>query len=359
VRQVDFEGAPEDARLTINKAISDETQGNIKDLLPMGAVDPTTRLVLTNAIYFHADWAAPFNPKSSTGTFNAPSGPVSVPMMSADLFVPRWSGAGYQAVALPYSGGTTSMIIVVPDAGTFDAFEHALTPDALLSTLAGAPAPTQTRVFLPRFTVTTKLRLGKTLQGLGMTDAFRHGTADFSGIDGARDLEIADVIHQARVAVDEQGTVAAAATAVVTADGGATFIIPEVRVDRPFLFAIRDDATGTILFLGRVVDPTGGGGSSTPDAAVTLDGPDAAAPTDAQDSRDDGATSCPLSCGPSQYCRHTVDSDGGCDTPSSVGAWACFDLPASCNGTPSCACLATSCTCCVEPGDGTIGCHGV
>ena len=251
---VDFAGAPEAARMAINQWVSDRTQAKIPELLAAGTIDQTTALVLTNAVYFRADWLAPFAAMSPNGTFQGPAGPVEVPMMAgADRPTPSWSGTGYRAASVPYVGGGASMVLVVPDAGTFDTFEAGLTADALEAILA-APPTTSVLLSMPRFKLQTSLGLSGKLAAMGMTDAFSDN-ADFSGIDGARDLFIKDVVHQAMVAVDEQGTEAAAATAV-TFTRHAVFAGDALIVDRPFIFAIRDDATGTILFLGRVVDPT-------------------------------------------------------------------------------------------------------
>jgi serpin B len=256
VHTVDFLRAPDDARMTINQWVSDQTSAKLPELLGPGSVDSGTALVLTNAVYFHADWRTPFAAMTHDGAFQAPTGSVQVPMMAgADDVMPGWSGTGYHAVSVPYVDprGSTSMVLVVPDAGTFDAFEAGLTFDALEAILAAKPS-TSVVLSMPRFKLQTSLGLAKTLAAMGMKTAFS-GDADFSGIDGARDLFIQDVIHQAMVAVDEKGTEAAAATAVTLARGAAVLGAPLV-VDRPFIFAIRDDATGTMLFLGRVVDPS-------------------------------------------------------------------------------------------------------
>jgi serpin B len=250
---VDFAHATEGARLTINQWVSSQTAGKIPTLLAPGILDAGTAFVLTNAVYFKADWLSSFRANSQNATFNAPAGPVQVPMMTREGAVTGWSGTGWHAAELPYQGGTTSMVLIVPDAGTFDAFQSALTFDGLEAMLA--PAATTFYVFaMPRFKFRTAVGLVPALRSLGMSDAFG-GSADFSGIDGARDLSIKDVVHQAMIAVDEKGTEAAAATAVVgeRASAAAGELL---TVDRPFLFAIRDDATGTILFLGRVLDPS-------------------------------------------------------------------------------------------------------
>jgi serpin B len=251
----DFMGDPATARLTINQWVSDRTNAKIPDLLPPSAIDDATVFVLTNAVYFKADWLEPFDPGSPMGTFNAPSGPVQVPMMRRAFGTVIGSkGAGYETATLPYQGGTTSMVVIVPDAGTFDAFESGLTFDGLEAILQ--PAATTVFIFqIPRFKIDTALALNDTLAKMGMPDAFMNGVADFSGIDGATDIFLTAVVHKAMIAVDEKGTEAAAATGVV---GGIAGVIraDTLTVDRPFLYAIRDDATGTILFLGRVLDPT-------------------------------------------------------------------------------------------------------
>jgi serpin B len=253
---VDFaQNNGETARLTINQWVSDKTAAKIPNLIPSGALDPNTRLVLTNAVYFKADWQSPFAPNSHDGTFTTATGPIQVPIMVAgsESSVPSWSGAGYHAAALPYQGGTTSMVLIVPDAGTFSAFEAALTAPGLDTILTAAPTG-RAIVSMPRFKFMTSVPLGAVLKDLGMTDAFS-AAADLSGIDGAHDLLIQDVLHQAIIAVDEKGTEAAAATAVIV---GTTSVAvgEQLNVDRPFLFAIRDDATGAIVFLGRVLDPS-------------------------------------------------------------------------------------------------------
>ncbi len=252
MRVVDF-ATPEPARQQINQWVSDNTQGQILDLLPGGVITTDTRLVLTNAVYFKASWLTPFDPKSLDGVFHAPAGDVTVPIMTGPDVIAIWSGAGYKAAALPYSGNTTSMVVIVPDAGTFDAFEQALTGASLGAILDGEATASSGALAMPRFKFVTKTDLVQTLETLGMEQAFGAG-ADLSGIDGTHDLYVSDVVHQATIAVDEQGTVASAATGVVVSRKSAALNL--LAVDRPFLFVIRDDATGAILFQGRVLDPT-------------------------------------------------------------------------------------------------------
>jgi serpin B len=253
MRLVDFH-TPETARAQINQWVSDNTQRQIPDLIPTGAIYPDTRLVLTNAVYFKADWQMPFAKDSPDGVFHAPTGDVTAKMMQGPEAIWLWGGAGFSAAALPYAGETTSMILIVPDAGTFDAFEQSLTGDSLGAILAAESAATLGALAMPRFKFETKTDLVETLDALGMKQAFVPSVADLSGIDGTHDLYVSDVIHQATIAVDEKGTEAAAATAVII--GRASVILTSLTVDRPFLFVIRDDATGAILFQGRVLDPT-------------------------------------------------------------------------------------------------------
>ena len=251
VNLVDFEKAPETARLAINGWVSNQTQGVIPMLLPMGSIDDSTRLVLANAVYFHGDWVTPFAANSPNGTFHAPAGDVTVPMMSVGSGNGMvWSGSGWQAAALPYQGNTTAMYLLVPDAGTFPSFEQGLTADALATMLVPAQQ-TSGAVSMPRFKFSLATSLAEALSTLGMSVAFTPA-ADLSGIDGAHDLQVADVIHQADIAVDEKGTTAAAATAVGV--GTLSVELPLV-VDRPFLFFIVHRPTNTLLFAGRVVDP--------------------------------------------------------------------------------------------------------
>jgi serpin B len=255
MRLADFSGDTEGARQQINEWAADHTEQLIKELVARGVLDGLTTLVLTNAVYFKADWQMPFGPSSADATFHAPSGDLSVPMMRGPDALPIWTGDGFRAAMLPYAGGTTSMVVVVPDAGTYDMFEQSLTGDRLGAILAGASSAQLGPVILPRFKFTTKLDLAQTLQSLGVKQAFNAATADLSGIDGLEHhLYVKYIVHQATIAVDEKGTEAAAATAVIISRKGVPLV--SLSVDRPFLFLIRDDATGAILFQGRVLDPT-------------------------------------------------------------------------------------------------------
>jgi serpin B len=262
LRLTDFANAPEPARQAINQWVSNQTKERIKDLIPDGAITPDTRLVLANAIYFNAKWVYPFSHEGThDGTFNTLDGAqITVPLMNLDRPSPLAyvQGQGFQAVELPYVGEQMSMLVVVPDAGTFPTFEAAFSADQLATILA-ALQPQTVQLTLPKFQFESSFNLGEALTGLGMTDAFDPSAADFSGMDGEGDLFIGAVIHKAFVAVDEEGTEAAAATAVIMEMAGAATSGVILIVDRPFLFFIRDMQTGTLLFAGRVVAPETGG----------------------------------------------------------------------------------------------------
>ena len=255
---LDFEGDADGSRRTINAWVEQETNHTIRDLLPADYNDLLSRawLVLTNAIYFKADWENEFNAtETSPGTFHAPTGDVNAQMMRQDSLSARYfAGAGFEAVELPYKGGHTTMLILVPEAGGFDAFEQTLDATAYLD-IVDQLAPETLSLRLPKFRYELETRLDDTLKGLGMELAF-DDRADFSGIHGGSAVPffIGAVVHKAFIALDEKGTEAGAATAIISAnncDGG----LP-VTVDRPFLYIIRELSTGTILFLGRVTDPT-------------------------------------------------------------------------------------------------------
>ena len=252
---LDFGSDPEGSRTAINRWVSQSTEARIPELLPAGLISPATVLVLTNAISFTASWKNPFDPaQTSERTFVGLDGQATnVPMMHQVRELRYAEGEGWQALELPYSGDEVSMIAILPGAGAFESFRATL-DGAKLGSIAGALGSRMTDVSLPRFRFRTQLPVKPTLQALGMTDAFTPGTADLSGMDGTKSLFIEDVIHEAFVAVDERGTEAAAATAVVvgrvSAPEPATF-----TADRPFLVVIRDNPTGAVLFAGQVTRP--------------------------------------------------------------------------------------------------------
>ena len=254
LRLVDYETATEAARKLINGWVDDQTEHRIPELLVPGVLTTETRLTLVNAIYLKAPWLTPF-PADSTkpGSFTRADGStVDVPMMATSAVMRYAAGTGWRAVEIPYIGDSLAMTVIVPD--DLAAFEQALTAEQLTSITAGL-AETQVSLTFPKFSIETKAELADVLAALGVPSAF-DDRADFSGITTAEKLEISDVIHQANIDVDEKGTEAAAATAVVMRATAMPAEPVTLTVDRPFLFALRDVPTGAILFLGRVADPS-------------------------------------------------------------------------------------------------------
>jgi len=260
LRPLDFIKAPEESRITINNWVSEQTEGRIEDLIPQGLIDTWTRLVLTNAIYFNAAWQYPFEESmTKDGPFYLLDGSkVTVPMMKQTEHFGYTEGEGYQAVELPYDGRKLSMVILLPRKENFEQFEGSLDYQ-LVDSLIKALEYQRVSLTMPKFEFESEFRLKETLTAMGMPDAFVWEIADFSGMTGDRDLFIGDVIHKAFVSVDESGTEAAAATAVLMLPTAGPPEEPEeaveVTVDRPFIFLIRDIETGAIVFVGRVVNP--------------------------------------------------------------------------------------------------------
>jgi len=255
LRLVDYRNDPDGACRAIDSWVSDQTEGRIPKLLDR--LDSQTRLVLVNAVYLKAPWRKAFD---EAGTQNAPftrpdGSQVSVPTMSVGLDESRYaSGTGWQAAEIPYINTSLVMTIVVPD--DLAGFERDLDA-ARFAQITSALQTTRVDLTLPRFKIETKSELSSALATMGMPLAFDQDRADFSGITTQEQLYIAKVVHQANIAVDEKGTEATAATAVVMAAASAAPAQSvTLHVDRPFLFAVRDTTTGAILFLGRVVDPS-------------------------------------------------------------------------------------------------------
>ena len=258
LRLTDFAKDPDKSRVIINDWISDQTEARIEDLIPEGEITPLTRLVLANAIYFKASWLHQFDEsRTRDRAFYLLNGEqVSVPMMSLSepprLLYAR--GNGYQAVELPYVGNQVAMAIIMPDAGEFEEFEAGLDAAQMEEILAGMDYETLA-LRLPKFSFESSFSMAKTLAAMGMPDAVSIADADFSGMDGTHDLYIQSVFHKAFVAVDEAGTEAAAATAVVMSLKGAMPSGIDLAIDHPFIFLIRDSVTGSVLFVGRVLNP--------------------------------------------------------------------------------------------------------
>jgi serpin B len=259
IRLADFVNRFDGVRREINDWVSDETQEKIKDLLPEGILSADTRMVLVNAIYFKTNWLSQFDPNhTAEAPFHLLDGTeeVGVDMMSQDAFIPYYRGNGFQAVELAYAGDSAAMDIIVPDEGNFETIESYLNSDFLDETWNGLQ-PTRVTLSLPRFTFESEFNLSETLRSMGMPDAFDPGRADLSGMTGQEDLFISDVVHKAFVAVDEAGTEAAAATAVIV--GVTSAQVPDnliLTINRPFIFIIRDKPSGQILFIGRVLNPS-------------------------------------------------------------------------------------------------------
>lgn len=254
---VDFISQPDECRVLINDWVSDKTEQRIMDLLPPGSINALTRLVLTNAIYFKANWADPFDEKDTIqGPFTLLNGSeISVPMMSQISILPYCKSPGeYAAVKLPYQGvKKNSMVIILPDEGNFNTFIQGF-DNLQYNTILSLFRTYMVTFKMPKFEYEWSESLKPPLIGSGMTDAFDYMKADFSGINGEKDLYIFDVFHKAFVSVDEKGTEAAAATAIVVG----TTSVPEpaeMTIDRPFLFVIHNDDTGAILFFGMVLVP--------------------------------------------------------------------------------------------------------
>lgn len=263
VTNLDFEGASEKSRQTINKWIEDKTNKKIKDLIPPGLLSAYTRLVLTNAIYFKGTWVRQFDKKETQDDdFTMSSGnTMKVPMMRLTGNDAKFNYAEndeLQILEMFYDGEDLSMLIILPKGNDLAGIEESLSLETL-SAWQDMLHEQRVDVFIPKFTFETKYLMKKTLTEMGMLTAFG-STADFSGMDGTKELFIQDVIHQAFVEVNEQGTEAAAATAVIMECTSAIRSIPVFRADHPFIFIIQETGTGNILFLGRVCDPRAAGG---------------------------------------------------------------------------------------------------
>jgi serpin B len=260
LNQVNFKGATEAARLTINQWVEQKTQDKIKDLLQPGALRSDTRLVLTNAIYFKGDWETQFD-KAQTKSEDfhlSPAQAATAPLMHREGRFSYFDGGTFQILEIPYKSKELSMIIFLPkDAGGLSALEQSLTGSNLQQWLGKLASVPKVIVTMPKFKMTQQFELGSTLSAMGMPQAFS-GSADFSGMTGHRDFAISEVIHKAYVDVNEEGTEAAAATAVtmramaIRAPEGPP---PVFRADHPFVFMIRDNRSASILFMGRMADP--------------------------------------------------------------------------------------------------------
>jgi len=259
--RVDFKRAPQAARASINQWVEEKTEDKIKNLLPPGSVTPTTRLVLTNAIYFKGDWQSQFDKAQTKDEDFHPSATqtVKAPLMHLTSKLGYFNGGTFQAVDIPYRTGELSMIVLLPnDAGGMPVLEQSLTAANAEQWLSQLRPGSNVVLTLPKFKMTQQFQLGGTLSAMGMTQAFERSAADFSAMTGKRDLWISAAIHKAYIDVNEEGTEAAAATGIVMRPLAMARPQPPIvfRADHPFLFLIRDNRSGAILFMGRVIDPT-------------------------------------------------------------------------------------------------------
>lgn len=255
LEEVDFKSATEDARKTINAWVEKRTQEKIKDLLAEGILNNETRLVLTNAVYFKGDWDSPFKKdETKDGPFYVgPDRTVTVPLMRQKNRFGYLDGKTFQLVRMPYAGRELSMVVLLPKKRDgLPELEKELTASHMDRWLNSAEMA-RVDVTLPRFQLTGAFSLKERLEALGVRQAFTRA-ADFSRLNGQKDLYLSAVVHKAFVDVNEQGTEAAGATAVVVETKGLV-ITPVFRADHPFVFLIRDDRSGSILFLGRVANP--------------------------------------------------------------------------------------------------------
>ncbi|WP_214084274.1 serpin family protein [Methanoculleus sp.] len=254
VTNLDFINDPGGSRETINRWVEENTQDKIRDLLPPGSIGPPTRLVITNAIYFKGAWVERFDANETTGEeFRvAPNETVTVPMMHGDAVYPYAETDTLRVLEMPYAHGNETelaMFVLLPKDDNLAAAEEALDAERLAG-LRESLVSQNVNVFFPKFTLETGYGLPPTLAAMGMPTAFTDD-ADLSGMDGTNDLFITGVFHKAFVDVNEEGTEAAAATGVIGGRGAA----PVFRADHPFVFLIVEKDSGTILFMGRVVNP--------------------------------------------------------------------------------------------------------
>ncbi len=258
LEQLDFQNAVEPSRAAINKWVSDQTEKKIEELIPTGTIPSDTKLIITNAVYFKGQWKNQFETRDTKPEpFHAADGAKQVPMMhQLDRFSVAHVDGGLM-LEMPYGEGALAMDIVLPDARDgLPALEKRFAAGAHAGWLAKLESR-RVDVAMPSFKTKASLELAKVLEGMGMKRAFKFPDADFSGMDGTHELFISKVIHQAFVAVDEKGTEAAAATAVMMEAGAAPPRDEPVkfRADHPFLVVIRDTRNGEVLFVGRILDP--------------------------------------------------------------------------------------------------------
>jgi serpin B len=249
----------ENARMDINGWVAQKTKDKIKDILSPGTLDSSTRLVLVNAIYFYGDWAGPFKKETTEPKdfFLIEQAQVKVPFMNQQGRYNYYEDSNIKAIEMPYKNDRASMVIFLPNEKNgiieFDRSFDYKYYQKIISSFQSE----EVRLSIPKFKTTNNINLSAILSQMGMPLAFSPGRADFSGMDGKRDLYISTVIHQAFINVDEKGTEAAAATAVVFKVGAArpSSDMKVFNADHPFIFCIKDNSTGSILFMGKIMKP--------------------------------------------------------------------------------------------------------
>jgi len=258
ITSLDYAADTEAARRIINEWVEEKTKDKIRDMIGPGVLDALTRLVLVNAIYFKGNWAEQFDEDLTKDTpFHLLSGKsTEVPMMKQQETFGYAEHEDLQLLQMPYAGDEVSMLVLLPKKENGLADLQSVLNEESLEEWIRSIRRKEVLVFLPRFKVTSQFRLDETLASMGMPDAFSPEKADLSGIDGEpHRLYIGAVIHKAFVDVNEEGTEAAASTAVGFALASMPEPVPTFRADHPFIFMIRDNNTGSILFMGRIVDP--------------------------------------------------------------------------------------------------------
>ncbi len=255
IQILDFSKNPEDARLTINDWVSGKTKNRINNLITPGHITNLTLLVLVNAICFNAEWYKPFSKEETAdGIFNLSDGITKTATFMKRISQYRYmKGSNYKGIELLYNEKKMSMVILLPDAGTIDSFEASLT-NTTINTIVDKMDLKFVKITLPKFKINgAAVNLRNILSSMGMTDCFNLG-ADFSGISDVKKLCVEDILHKACIAVDERGTEATAATALVFHAGHPDDLV-HFNADSPFIFMIRDTVTKSILFIGRIINP--------------------------------------------------------------------------------------------------------
>ncbi|ELR63059.1 Serpin B6 [Bos mutus] len=260
MEELDFVCATEESRKHINTWVAEKTEGKIRDLLPANSVNPMTRLVLVNAIYFKGNWDTQFNKEhTEERPFRVSKNvqkPVQMMFKKSTCKITYIGEISTQILVLPYVGQELNMVILLPSESTdLNTVEKALTYEKFIAwTKPDVMDEEEVEVSLPRFTLEASYDMEEFLRDLGVTDAFEEARADFSGMSSGRGLHLSKVMHKSFVEVTEEGTEAAAATGAVVMMR-CLMVVPRFNADHPFLFFIQHSRTGAILFCGRFCSP--------------------------------------------------------------------------------------------------------